>query len=139
MLSEVTSLKPRLIKPSIVVTGCSLPFMFHNVQYCYNSSCVLVQHHVVQNHVIKKNKKNPRGDFKNLSHWLLKLHSSQLVCVKYCIIQTAFNYSWTALWPFHVNKTLKADLTVWCYQHDYHIQTLVTTELYVRSCGIYRL
>jgi hypothetical protein len=32
MLSEVTSLKPRLIKPSIVVTGCCLPFMFCNVQ-----------------------------------------------------------------------------------------------------------
>jgi len=32
MLSEITSLKPRLIKPSIVVTGCSLPYMFHNVQ-----------------------------------------------------------------------------------------------------------
>ena len=32
MLSEVTSLKPRHIKPSIVVTGFSLPCMFRNVQ-----------------------------------------------------------------------------------------------------------
>lgn len=32
MLSEVSSLKPRHIKPSIVVTVCSLPFVFHNVQ-----------------------------------------------------------------------------------------------------------
>jgi hypothetical protein len=31
MLSDVISLKPRCVKPSIVVTGCRVPFMFPNV------------------------------------------------------------------------------------------------------------
>jgi hypothetical protein len=104
-------------------------------EFCYNSSCIFVRPHFIENCVIKVRKKEI---WPVIQHFISK--NSQYTYTEVCVIQTLFTYSAVALQPVCVKKTcIIAELTVPWYNMTFWNQLKMPSFLQMVSAYGYKL